>query len=179
MIRETDSADGDPSTQPWRSRSHPVREDMHLQRYTWRVHRLAWVLLAGLIGAAALGLFGSGVLSSETAVGAGGRLEVKYNRFERLGASTRLQLQVLAGANEEVVVRFNPPFLEAFTIEALHPQPEAQRSGKEGAALVFRSGHGEPLRVFLSLRPERRGLVKSEVAIPGRATVRFTQFVFP
>lgn len=167
------------STDTWVSRSYPVEEDMRLQRSTWRIERLGWLGLAALVGAALAGLFGSGALSSRTATGADGRLEINYGRFERNGATTTMQVALGEAKQERVALRLNTPFLEAFTIQSVHPQPVAEIPRRDGAELVFAATRGAPLRIYFSLRPERIGPVVGEVAIAGSAPTRFTQFIYP
>ena len=176
---EPSTPENDPAGEVWSSRSYPIEEHMGLQRITWRIERLGWLALAGLVAAALLGLLGSGVLSTAIATGADGRLEVTYGRFERSGASTGMQVLLGASAQDRVVLRLNAAFMEAFTIESLHPRPAEERSGRDGAEMVFRVTDGAPLRLYFSLRPARIGMVKSEVAVAEGPPARFTQLVYP
>lgn len=160
------------------SRSHPVREDMALQRTTWALQRAGWLLLAAVVVAALAGAFAVGPLGDGVATGGGG-LEVRYGRFERSGASTRMELRVAAPAGPEVTLRLGDPFLEAFSIDAATPRPAAERSAAGGAELLFRVTPGTPLRVHLDLVPKAAGMVRSDIGLAGAEPARLTQFVYP
>jgi hypothetical protein len=163
----------------WTSRSHPVPEDMRLQRATWRFERYGWIGLCAVIVLAVLGLFGNGPLSSATATTSNGQLQVEYGRFERNGAATDMRLHVAAPSAQRPEIRIGNAFLDAFTIEAVTPQPAEQRSGPDGVEMAFEAEDSGPVHVYFSLRPEAVGLVKSEIALAGGAPARFTQFIYP
>ena len=69
--------------------------------------------------------------------------------------------------------------MDAFTIGGIHPQPVEERAGPGGAELSFRATAGAPMRIYLELRPEKVGLVRSEVAVAGGSAARLVQFVYP
>jgi hypothetical protein len=172
------SSSNDPA-QVWADRSHPIQEDMKFQRATWRVERLGWVVLCCLVGLALLGLFATGPLSSTTVTDGTGRLQVEYGRFERYGAATGMQLRFEAEPGQEAAVRVNPSFMRSFNIESVSPRPLEERSGPDGVEMVFGAAAAGPVQVYFGLRPDKVGLVRSEIAIPGESPARFTQFVFP
>jgi hypothetical protein len=64
-----------------------VNADIEFQRRVWRVQRIGWLIIAAVIVAALLGVFGGGPLSRAAVQGDGLRLE--YERFARLQQSTR------------------------------------------------------------------------------------------
>jgi hypothetical protein len=163
----------------WVSRSHPVEEDMRLQRAMWRFERCGWAALGVIIGLALLGLFANGPLSSASATDGSGRLRVEYERFQRNGAGTSMQVHVDAAGQQGVAVRLNADFLRSFQIEALHPEPAAQHGAAGGVEMVFHPPREGALTIHYVLRPRTVGPVRNEIGMAGEAPARFINFVFP
>lgn len=172
-------ADADAPASEWESRERPLRENMRLQRAYWRLERAGWLLLAAIETLALLGMFAIGPLSSGTARSPSGQLQVEYGRFHRNGAASTMQLTLAPTGADSVVLRFGADFLAAFQIDAMTPQPEAERGGADGTRMRFeRAGEGA-FRIHLGVRPIRVGRVTSEIGLEGEPPARFSQFVFP
>lgn len=171
-----DASSGGP---PWESRTHPVREDMAMQRRTWAAERIAWVLMGAIMVATLFGLFGNGVVSSRTVQDAPGTLEASYSAFGRLGASTRLHLVLAPQGGDEVAIVFGETLLRHFTIEAIHPRPTGETAADGRLRLTFAAAPGEATAVALDLRPHRVGPVETEIGYPGASPLRLSQLFFP
>lgn len=161
------------------SRSHPIHEDMDLQRTTWWVQRCGWAALGLLVIAALLGLFSQGPLSTASATGAAGRLEVTYDRFGRNGAATRVAIVVRDGGTEETTITFSKALMEAFAVDNVHPAPREERSTPVGTEFVFASAGNGPVRIYFDMRPELSGLIRGEISLPQGPPARLTQFTYP
>lgn len=156
---------GNLSDDEWADRAYPVAEDMSFQRRTWVAERIGWFLIIVLILLALAGVFSSGPLSSTTAQDGSGRLTVQYDRFGRYNAAARLVLKITPLQNGPVVVRVDADFLDAFTIEWLHPMPAAVRSFDGGSEWTFHAGTTVPFSVYISLRPDVIGLRRARIAL--------------
>ena len=163
----------------WRDRTHPIKENMAFQRATWRAQRIGWLVLWLIVVLALLGLFSDGLLSTSSGVSAGGDLRVTYDRFERSGAPSRIELRVEPQQAREVAIRIGGELLDAFTIERVTPAPHAERGIAGGVELLFSAAAGEPLTVHLTVRPRRVGLVESEIGIGKSPPAELTQFIYP
>lgn len=163
----------------WTSRSQPVAEDMDLQRKTWKFERCGWVALTGVIALAVLGCFANGPVSSTSAADASGRLRVVYERLQRAGVPTRLELRIASGAQDPVAVHLSEAFVRSFHIEAVHPEPASQHARKNGVEMVFHPARDGTPTVRLAVRPRGLWLSSSEVGLAGEGPVRLTHFVFP
>ncbi|MPY69268.1 MAG: hypothetical protein GEU92_04190 [Alphaproteobacteria bacterium] len=163
----------------WSSRSHPVSEDMGFQTAEWTVERIAWGALFGLVVLACLGLFSVGPLSSTTIRDGTGRLQAELDRFYRNGATENMRLRVEAGPGDETRILLGAAFLDAFTVEAMQPEPSESRSVPGGLELLFRRGENAPLSVYLSLRPDAIGFTRSEIGLAGGGKVALGQFIYP
>lgn len=165
--------------QVWTSRTYPVYEDIKFQRISWRVERGGWLTLCLFISLALLGFFSNGPVSSATATDAAGAIEIDYGRFQRYGAETSMQLHLSAVAGGEVAIRIGNSFVEAFKIEKISPQPVEERGSPDGVEMTFQAVGGGPFQVHLAVRPQRIGMVRSEMGVAGERPARFAQLVLP
>lgn len=156
-----------------------VHEDVRFQLLEWRLSTATWLLLLATMAAAVLGLFGDGLFSRTTAAAAGGRLAVEYERFARLGRTTRLTVLV-AGlpSGGPVAITIGRPLLDAYRIVGIAPEPETSRSVPEGLELRFGAGAAGRARILIDVQPAKRWFAAGEVRAPG-AAVRLRQFIYP
>ena len=130
-----------------RSGDLEIAQDMTFQRRSWAVQRVGWGVVAVTIGAALLGLLGSGPLSRSTAV-APGAFAVEYERFVReLVAAERAPIHAFeaggkrdaeGGADEGAFVEKIKYFAGCTPIEAIAEGGE--RSLAFGNFNFFQSG---------------------------------------
>ncbi len=74
-------------------RDYPIQEDMGFQEKLWKLERAGWVALSLVVAITLLGVFGAGPLSQTHAQTPGGDLDIRYQRFERNGAASQLQVK--------------------------------------------------------------------------------------
>jgi hypothetical protein len=149
-----------------------VNADIEFQRRAWIVQRIGWLVIAAVIVAALLGLFGGGPLSRAAVEGDG--LRVAYERFARLQQSTRLQLALPKTAPGEVAL--NRGYLELFRIEQITPEPREVEAN--GEWLVYRFGGSGTSTVTFHLMPEKFGSVAGAARADGNP-LAFHQFIYP
>ncbi len=68
-----------------------IPEDLPFQRREWVAERIAWTVMALVVGAAVLGLFGSGWLSRSIAGDQGAPVWLEYERYCLSGWLSRIQ----------------------------------------------------------------------------------------
>lgn len=149
-----------------------VNANIEFQRRAWVAQRVGWLVIAAIIVAALLGIFGGGPLSRAAVEGDGLRLE--YERFARLQQPTRLRLALSKTAPSEVALKRG--YLESFRIEQITPEPcEIEASGEW---LVYRfSGSGTSAVIF-HLMPEEFGSAAGAARADGNP-LAFRQFIYP
>lgn len=161
------------------SRTAPVNEDMALQRKVWRFERAGWYALVVIMVLALAGLFADGPLSTRHIRSADGRLDLRYERFSRNGATESMLLRVRGGADSTVEVLLGGSLLSGLNIETLHPQP--LRSASQGKALLLqlRTDHQGMATLYLTLRSNNTGSYRGHVRIGPNSALDFRKFIYP
>ncbi len=163
----------------WRNRTHPIKEDMAFQRATWRTERIGWAFLWLIAVLALLGLFSNGLLSSASVESPAGDLRVTYERFQHHGASAEIKLEAAPQSGRQTAIRISAQMLDALTIEAITPRPQAERGVAGGVEFVFAVEPGEPLTVYMNVRPNKVGFLAGEIGIGESRPARLSQFIYP
>ncbi len=159
-----------------------VSEDLGFQRVEWRIGRVAWVLGAVLIVAAAAGLFGNGPLSHRTASTSGRALALDYQRFVRNGGTTSLVVRIAPGQSEEgkVEIWISEQYLGNVQVEQVTPKAESRQFHDQGVAFSFEvSDPQSQVEVRFHLRPDDIGPQHGQVGLGDRQPLRFSQFFYP
>lgn len=145
---------------------------------TWRRERIGWGLLAVLLGAALLGLFGAGPVSRTSIAVAG--VQLAYDRFVRTSAPTVLELVVQPEATgSEAVVALDHAYLERVRVREIVPQPKRAEARADAVAFVFEAaGAGAPVRAWFNLSFEKSGLAAGRLTAGGK-TIEFRQLAYP
>jgi hypothetical protein len=152
-------------------------ENLPFQRREWRVQRFAWWLLGAFVLAAALGLFGNGVLSHAEARSADGSLAIGYERFLRSGTAMRLVVQVTASGAVELHV--NRTYFENLKIDRITPEPETVAVGTDDVRLTFAAGAPGGRIILFDAEPLHMGRYQAAFGLtPGTAAVHFRQLVY-
>lgn len=161
----------------FRSRSHPIEEDIDFQRKVWRFERIGWALLLLLTVATLLGLFSEGLISDRTENA--GALHAEYGRFERNGAATRVVLSTRGRAGTGLEFIVGSAFMAAHDIEGIQPPPrEAGTSEGGGLRLVIDADASGVATAHLTVRPNSTRLVRSEFR-SGPHRLPITQLIYP
>nr|WP_275590627.1 hypothetical protein [Pseudomonas sp. DP-17] len=158
-------------------RKYPVPERMENQRRAWRLERISLVVLIGIVLLALTGVFSSGPLSSARATSANGRLEVEYERFERLGSSSRLHITLRGEANQPARLRLGGDLLAAHDLQSMQPLLPA-RSWQGGMELQGQLDERGELHLYLALLATRAGLLSHRLEYAGEQ-LPLRQFVYP
>ena len=159
-----------------------ISQDLNSQRRNWAVQRFAWVILAALILAAILGLFGSGPLSRGMAGRQDDPLRVEYRRFWRLQSPMSLRLHFGPGAarNGQVRVWLSRSYLEAVSVQHITPQPQSVEAGPEHFTYIFTlSQPDRPTAVTFHIEPEIPGSVPGQAGLENGPEVSFRHFIYP
>jgi hypothetical protein len=159
-----------------------ISQDLNSQRRSWAVQRFGWVMLALLILAACLGLFGPGPLSRAMAGQQDDPLWAEYHRFWRLKSpmSLRLHLGPQAARSGQARVWLSRSYLEAMSVQHVTPPPQHVEAGSDRLTYVFTLSSPErPTTVTFNIEPETPGSISGQVGLENGQTVSFRHFIYP
>jgi hypothetical protein len=158
----------------------PIEEDLRFQELTWIAERLGWVVMAVIVIAALFGLFGGPNARSQARDGSG-RVQVEYQRFQRLLAPTELKI-TLEASNEAIVdVAIGEQLAGVFEIRTISPQP-LESFAHDGGVLLRFAVTGEnkaPVQIVMMGVPGKPGRAAGDIGLLGEAPARLNIFVYP
>lgn len=135
------------------------------------------VLVAVVVAAGLLGLFGTGPLSSATQVRPG--FAVAYQRIVRRTLQTELTISLTKPARGSTFEVLMPKsFLADMSIASASPRASAMRVEPNGIAYVFDVGTAGTGEISFDLKPKGYGAITSPFLVGGEPVV-LHQFIFP
>jgi hypothetical protein len=159
-----------------------IPEDLPFQRREWLAERVAWAVMALLIAAALLGLFGNGPLSRMTAGSEAGPMWLEYQRFARLLAPAPLRVHLAPGAAREglVLVWIDRQYIDGLELQQVTPQPDRTELGAERLIFAFRRAEGDgAATITFNMRPIRPGSLSGHVGLINGPVFPLQQLVYP
>jgi hypothetical protein len=159
-----------------------IQQDIDFQQREWRIQRVAWIVMFCILVAAVVGLFGHGPTASATRTDAGGRLQIDYDRFDRIHAPTRFRIRLGAGTavNGEVRLWVARTYLDRVDVRSIVPEPESTEAGADRVIFVFGTDDPDrPAVVTFHFEHDRIGLARGEVGLIDGPTIAFRQVVYP
>lgn len=150
-----------------------IDEDPAIQRRVWIGQRVGWVLIAVIVVAGLVGVFGSGPLSSSSAEIP--NLRVEYERFARLQQPTRLKC-VSIGSPTKAEIAINRDFVDAVRVDAIMPTPIHIESA--GHWMVYRFAGASLGAVTFDFTPTEFGILDAVIRTT-TDTIAFRQLVYP
>ena len=156
-----------------------VDQDLAFQHRQWRVERIGWVIIASLIVAALMGLFGHQPLATVTDHTSDGRLSIQYDRYARYETNGQFLVTLQPQGGAEVVrLWFDPQYLDALKILAVSPVPVRGEAGEGGRAFVFRTD-GSRFTASVSFQFERAGFLHGSVWLDQGTPLTLSHLVWP
>jgi hypothetical protein len=141
---------------------HPVElaEHIDLHKQGWKAQTFGFLLIYSFIAAAALGLFGDGLLSNRTV--SFSKATLKYDYFQRF--ENRMKLTIITATETPgSQIAFSTSYLSKFKIDAIVPEP-AESTFKQHKLVYTFKGNGTHHIVFY-LVPQQQGRVEGTITI--------------
>jgi hypothetical protein len=157
-----------------------VSEDLEFQRRWWRFERIAWYVLAAVLIADALGLFGQGWLARAQRNASDGTLHLRYDRIERAGAPSEITIEFGAAAihDGQVSLFSGQNIVKELGAQRIIPEPRTSQVGPEGITYTF-PATGSSARVSIELEAVRPGIPQIKIGVPGSQPVHARILVLP
>lgn len=159
-----------------------IEQDLAFERREWAVQRAGWALMALVLLAALLGLFGAGPLSRAVATDENGQFQLDYERFTRAKAPSTIQVRIAPGVASRgtVTVWFDGEYLQGGHIEGVTPEPEMVETTGDRIIYTFLSPDPQQaVAVTFRLEMEKVGLWEGRAGVGEGSGVRFTQLIYP
>jgi hypothetical protein len=158
----------------------PIEEDLRFQNVTWIAERLGWLVMAAVVLAALLGLFGGPSAKTEVR-DASGRVQVEYQRFQRLLAPSGMKITLDAKTDPIVDVVVDEGLAGAFELRTVSPQPLESLAHEGGVLLRFAvtSENRAPVQIVLMGVPGKAGRVRGGIGLLGEQPAQLSIFVYP
>jgi hypothetical protein len=151
-----------------------IETDVNFQRREWTAQRIGWIVIAAVILAALLGIFGAGPVSRASGQAPG--LQLEYDRFVRWRQPMKLRCFV-SETKPETQIAMSRNYLDAVQIEQITPPPVQAEA--VGAWLVYRFAGPAPMAVTFNIKAEEFGNLTGAVRIPDGEAVSFHHFIYP
>ena len=150
-----------------------LEEDIKWTERSWIIQRIGWVLLLLFVLLAALGVFGTGVLSNVHKQS--GEYSVDYERFGRFQMPQ--EIKIMAPSKKgKVVITIPQSFLKNYEIPSSIPQPTQQRF--DSTHLILEYPSNGPALIMFEIEAEKTGNHTAEILINDQAFT-FSQFIYP
>ena len=157
-------------------------QDLDFERREWVVQRIGWVVMALILVAALLGLFGGpGPLSSAVLEGGGlAPIKVEYERLARVDHQTTLTVRFVADAGDQAAIWMDSRYHESMLIEHIDPLPDRVVTHEDRIEYLFDVAEGgAPMVLVFHLKCQRAGSVHNRIGRDGGAALSLTHFVYP
>ncbi|WP_026461507.1 hypothetical protein [Adhaeribacter aquaticus] len=142
------------------------------QKKEWLASRVFWVFMSFVLFAAALGLFGKGLLSNKTYNQ--NNLRIEYNKFMRVEKGTELVIQVADSLTKGEVI-FGNDYLKKVRIDQIIPEPESVTVLNN--KLIYRFSTVQNGFITFYLIPTKMGAHQLHLTINER-NISFDQFIY-
>lgn len=154
---------------------------MPFQRRTWTVERVGWGLMALLLVAAALGLFGAGPLSTTLVQVPHAAAQIEYDRFQRKTAPAIVKIVVAERATEsgELVVAVDDEFMRAYDIRSIRPEPAQSVALAHGIRFRLETDPQTPATIYFHLQTARLGYFRPRLTIADGPAVELPILIYP
>ena len=166
------------------SGSFQIDEDPRFQERMWRIERMGWLGIAGILLAAAAGLFGHGLFSWTTLelkdpVHPEQRTRLDYERFARAHSETQVIISRPAVPQARISsLWLSGDYLNDVEVRRITPDPVTEELESKGVRYSFRPDEG-PQRIVFRFKAERGGHFSGTVRLNQGPAATFHQWLFP
>ncbi|HSB93027.1 MAG TPA: hypothetical protein VLC28_07925 [Flavitalea sp.] len=150
-----------------------LEQDLKWTERSWIIQRIGWGLLLSFVLLAALGAFGTGMLSKVHLQS--GLYSVDYERFGRFQMPQEFKIMAHA-RNGKVVVKVPQSFTENYEISSSLPQPSQQLFDSSHIKLEY-AANGSVL-IMIEVEAEQTGTHNAALIINDQV-FSISQFIYP
>jgi hypothetical protein len=150
-----------------------LEDEIKLHETGWAIQRVGWAVILLLLVAAALGVFGNGLLSSAEISDDGNNI-----RFEKLVRyQSPMQLIIRTNGREnKVEVRIPQSYIESMEVDKIVPEPVDQKLASGLAIFTFKTEGPSTIKFYII--PEKTGQMKAQIQV-NESNFSVTHFIYP
>jgi hypothetical protein len=148
-------------------------EQIQMQENGWKFQAIGLLFIIALVLAAALGLFGDGILSQKKQ--ASNDIQIEYERFYRFEARMPVKIKV-EDTGVRLMVSFPNSYLQNFEIESILPEPN--NNTFEGDRVQYEFDGKDRMNVTFYLIPRKVGNFQSSIEV-NQSHFQINHFIFP
>jgi hypothetical protein len=150
-----------------------MEDEIALHEKGWIVQRVGWVILILLLVAAALGVFGDGVLSNRQE--SAGNVSISYQGFGRFESQTEIKINA-ESVQHGMILRVPQNYLRVMEIEKVVPEPTSQKIQDDHVVLTLDAQQLAEVTVYL--KPKTTGNVSASIHV-NEARFNISHFIYP
>lgn len=152
-------------------------ENLALHLKGWKIQKISWLFILGMVVLTALGLFGQGPLSKQHV--AQNNIAFEYERFSRYSKETvvRLQLKDRKGA-ARIAIPFS--YIEGFRLESVVPEADQTDMLEEGFVYTFTNSteKEKDMIIHFYLYPRKAGRIQGTWTV-NQSDFKLSHFIYP
>ncbi|HYF71126.1 MAG TPA: hypothetical protein VD884_23520 [Ohtaekwangia sp.] len=150
-----------------------IDEDINLHVKGWIIQRVGWFIILILLVCAAIGLFGTGVLSEKTLIKEGS--VITYEQFNRRENETHVEI-VAREVSGNVLIHLPHGYLQSHDLKKITPEPAEYKSVNGSLLLVFPTE--QQAFITLDIEPKEVGQMNNIITI-NQLDFGINEFIFP
>ena len=153
-------------------------ESMPFQRREWVIQRVGWALMALVLLAGMLGLFGRGPLGQRTSANAA--LQVEYEWLARRDSQTTWTLTPLRPpADGRYRVALDANWARHFRFHSIQPEPVSAQLEEGRWVYEFAAREMRDLPIIFHVEAQKMGRLEGSVVLNDAPPLQMALFVYP
>ena len=159
-----------------------INQDLPHESLEWKIERVGWVMMSGILLAALLGLLGKGCLSHAILGKPNTIFWVEYDRFERYQAPTMLRLHLGPGAaqGDKARIWVSREYVENIELHHIDPEPDRVEAKADRFLYTFNVPDASAATaVTFYLEGNKYGRLVLDVGLEAGPQVNASQFFYP
>lgn len=153
-------------------------EAKHINKTFLYVQRIGIILMALIMLAAFLGVFGKGLFTLTSR--SQGTLTISYERFIRKQAATFYHIKIHSNLNSKAVKFWiDPSFYKKLAIKNINPIPSFEDISDNKILYTFNTNNSDLIEITLQAEPEKMGMMTTRMGLSEEEQIQLKQLIYP
>jgi hypothetical protein len=157
-----------------------VPQNLKVQYKSWTLQRIGWIIMILIVLAAALGLFGQGILSKTKIFSSSKSLQLEYERFMRFGGRSEMLFNLnTQSPADTIILTLNNTYLDYIQVESVQPEILFNKvDGKVTNYYFLKSELSNQIKFIIHIKPLKTGSVNGQIKANDEI-LNFTHYIYP